>query len=274
MRSEFLTKFATRILAPNPGPMTLEGTNTYIVRDPGSFRVVVVDPGPRAPLHVRELLRHGEIELILLTHSHHDHSEAAARLSDVTGAPVRGAAREFCVGAGPLHDEEEIRAAGVRLRVMVTAGHTSDSVCFLLPDDDVADRIGSDGSVLTGDTVLGRGTSVIAAPDGSLRDYMNSLRRLRSLGNRTVLPGHGPSLASIQRTADAYIEHRRIRLDQIRSAIADLEATGAGAVTVEALTDKAYPDLAPELRRGAEMSVAAHVDYLIGEIADDPVGAR
>src|SRR5690606_35053104 len=176
---------ASLVLAPNPGPMTLDGTNSYAL---GSGRTrVVVDPGPLVEGHLDRLAAH-PVDLVLITHHHADHTEASGEFARRVGAPVRAIDPAFCVDGDPLADGEELTEAGVRIRVIATPGHTRDSVCFHLPDD------GPHGSVITGDTILGRGTTVILHPDGSLRDYVASLRRLRGLGPATALVAHGPVL--------------------------------------------------------------------------------
>src|SRR5690606_35631623 len=126
---------------------------------PDAASVVVVDPGPLHEGHLAALAATGRVELILITHHHHDHTEGSARLAALTGAPVRAADPAYCVGGEPLVDGEEIEAAGILIRVLATPGHTADSLCFVLPTD------GEHGSVLTGDTILGRGTTIIAHPD-------------------------------------------------------------------------------------------------------------
>ena len=136
----------------------------------------------------------------------------------MTGAPVRAADPAHCHGAPPLQDGETIRAAGTDIRVLATPGHTSDSLCFHLPQD------GPHGSVLTGDTILGSGTTVLDYPDGTLRDYLDSLDRLERLGPATVLPAHGPVLPALDAVARAYRDHRQGRLEQVRAALAALGA--------------------------------------------------
>ncbi|MDD9206796.1 MBL fold metallo-hydrolase [Georgenia sp. 10Sc9-8] len=238
--------------APNPGPMTLDGTNSYAVGDPASQCVVVVDPGPLAEGHLHRLSAAGRVELVLLTHRHPDHTAGSKRFHTLTGAPVRALDPAFCHGGEPLRDGEVITAAGLSLLVIGTPGHSSDSVCFHLPDD------GPTGSLLTGDTILGRGTTIIAYPDGQLREYLASLHRLRDLGTATVLPGHGPVLPNLVEVCDTYIDHRQRRLNEVRAALATL---GADA-TAPAVTDIVYPDLRHQLRRAAEVSVEAQLDYL------------
>ena len=252
-RSSALTQF---ILAPNPGPMSLEGTNSYVLRRADDGAVVVVDPGPADESHLQALAAAGRVELILVTHRHADHTAGSARLHGLTGAPVRAVDPGHCHGGGaPLQDGEAIRAAGLDIRVLATPGHTSDSVCFHLPDD------GQQGTVLTGDTILGRGTTMLDYPDGKVGDYLASLDRLEALGEATVLPAHGEVLPSLTAIVRAYRAHRHERLDQIRTA---LERLGPDA-TVGDVADAVYSDIGPSVRRAAEMSVAAQLDYLRGE---------
>jgi glyoxylase-like metal-dependent hydrolase (beta-lactamase superfamily II) len=246
------TTLARRVLAPNPGPMTLDGTNSYVVRKPGSPSSVIVDPGPLDEEHLARLAA-GNVDLILLTHWHLDHSEAARDFGTRTGAPVRAIDPAYCVGAAPLVDGELVEAAGVLLRVVATPGHTADSACFHLPDD------GPAGSLLTGDTVLGRGTTIIDHPGGRLADYLGSLRRLQEFGPATVLPAHGPVLPDLAVIAAAYLEHRAERLAQISAA---LDRLGRSA-TVAQVADAVYGDVDPSVRRAAEASVAAQLEYLL-----------
>ncbi|MFP3578433.1 MBL fold metallo-hydrolase [Arthrobacter sp. SIMBA_036] len=248
-RSSELTRFR---LAPNPGPMSLDGTNSYVISAPGSSRVVIVDPGPADEHHLAALAASGVVELVLITHRHADHTGASARFHELTGAPVRAASAEHCHGGEPLIDGEVLDAAGVEIRVVATPGHTSDSLCFHLPGD------GHTGSVLTGDTILGRGTTVLDYPDGKLGDYLASLQRLEELGPAILLPAHGPVLPALDEKCREYREHREQRLDQIRAA---LQRLGQGA-SVAAVTDAVYPDVDPSVRWAAETSVAAQLDYL------------
>ncbi|MGX9900539.1 MBL fold metallo-hydrolase [Arthrobacter sp. SA17] len=251
-RSSALTQF---ILAPNPGPMSLEGTNSYILRATDSPAAVVVDPGPLDEAHLQSLADAGGVELILVTHRHADHTAGSARLHELTGAPVRAADPAHCHGEGmPLQDGDTVTAAGLTVRVLATPGHTSDSVCFHLPDD------GPHGSVLTGDTILGRGTTMLDYPDGRLGDYLKSLDRLEAFGAATVLPAHGPVLPSMEAIVRAYRDHRQERLGQIRDA---LDRLGLDA-SVSEVADAVYSDVGPSVRRAAEMSVAAQLDYLRG----------
>lgn len=240
-----VTSYAAVLLARNPGPMTLDGTNTWLL---GSGDVlVVVDPGPDDGAHLEAVAAAGTVELILLTHGHPDHSEGAQRLHELTGAPVRAAALEHCHGGGPLRGTESIEAGGLTLDVLTTPGHTSDSVCLILPE-----------AVLTGDTILGRGTTVVAHPDGVLADYLASLRRLVTLGERLVLPGHGPELPSVAAAAATYLEHREQRLAQVRDAAERLGPDVPARTIVEAV----YADVDRSVWDAAELSVLAQLDYL------------
>jgi len=249
-RSSGLTQF---ILAPNPGPMSLDGTNSYVLRAPGQASVVLVDPGPLDEAHLKALAGAGAVELVLVTHRHADHTAGSARLHELTGAPVRAADPAQCHGGGqPLRDDEVIRAAGLGITVLATPGHTSDSVCFHLPAD------GKFGAVLTGDTVLGRGTTVLDFPDGTLGDYLATLDRLAALGPATVLPAHGPVLPSLEAIARDYRKHREERLAQIRAALGLL---GRDA-SVGEVADAVYADVGPSVRRAAELSVAAQLSHL------------
>ncbi len=276
------TRLAGSRLAPNPGPMTLDGTNSYVLAAPGASSVVVVDPGPLDGRHLADLAAR-PVALVLITHHHLDHTEAGAAFHASTGAPVRALDPAFCIGGAPLTDGELIVAAGVRIRVVATPGHTADSVCFLLPDDGPLNdgplrdgplndgplrdaplrgapldgRVGA-GSVLTGDTVLGRGTTVIAHPDGALDAYLTSLDVLAGLGPAIVLPAHGPVMPDLSVVVREYTAHRRARLAQVEAALRDL---GPAADTC-AITDVVYADIDPSVRAAAERSVAAQLSYL------------
>ena len=244
------TPSALRLLAPNPGPMTLEGTNTWILRAPGEERCVVVDPGPLDEGHLAAVAAQGPVALIVLTHGHHDHAEGAPRLHEMTGAPVAAFSRALCIAADPLPAGKHAAVAGIDWLTILTPGHSSDSVCFHLE----ADR-----ALLTGDTVLGRGTTVVAHPDGRLADYLASLKRMRELAEDeldTLLPGHGPVLDSPIETLDYYLAHRAERLEQVRSALA------AGDTDARAVVRRVYADVDRSLWSAAEKSVRAQLDYL------------
>ena len=240
-----VTASASVVLAPNAGPMTLDGTCTWVLRAPGSPGCVVVDPGPLDEGHLAEVAAQGPVEVVLLTHGHADHSEGARRLAELTGAAVRALDPAHRLGRLGLSGGDVVVAAGLELRVLATPGHTGDSLSFVLPD-----------AVLTGDTVLGRGTTVVAHPDGVLADYLESLRRLQDLGDVTVLPGHGPELPSAAAAAASYLAHREARLEQIRAALAD------GLRTPEQVVARVYAEVDRALWPAARLSVQAQLAYL------------
>ena len=243
-----VTETASVLLADNPGLLTLEGTNTWVLCGPQSDELVVVDPGPDDDEHLARVAELGRIALVLISHRHGDHTDGIDKLVEHTGAPVRAAGSGFLRGLSrELTDGEVIDAAGLRIAVMATPGHTADSLSFVLDD-----------AVLTADTVLGRGTTVIDSEDGSLADYLQSLQRLRRLGRRTVLPGHGPDLADLEAVASEYLAHREQRLEQVRSALADLGDDASARQIVEHV----YTDVDEKLWRAAEWSVQAQLDYL------------
>ncbi|MCD2442967.1 MBL fold metallo-hydrolase [Agromyces sp. SYSU K20354] len=257
------TTFARVVLAPNPSPMTLDGTNSFVLRAPGSEGVVVVDPGPADAGHLARLAGFGRVELVLVTHNHRDHTESLAEFARMTDAPVRAIDAAFCIGGDPLVDGERIDVAGLVIDVVATPGHTADSVCFALPGDAPLGDGASHGSVLTGDTILGRGTTIISDPDGALGPYLASLERLRALGTPgpvVALTGHGPVLPDLAAICDAYLAHRAERLDQVRAALREL---GDDATTAQ-VTDVVYADTDASVRVAAEASVRAQLRYLRG----------
>ena len=211
--------------APNPSPLTLEGTNTY------AFQGWVVDPGPAIESHVdaiRRALDDG-IEGVVLTHSHADHAEGA----ELLGAPVT-----------LPNDGDEVGP----FRAVGTPGHSADSVCLL-----------AGGICFTGDTVLGAGSVFIAPGEGSLSAYLDSLRRLRSLDLEVLCPGHGPYVWDPAAKLDEYIEHR---LDRERRL---LEALAKGLRSQDELLDAAWPEVPAELRGAAALTLAAHMEKLSEE---------
>lgn len=252
-----VTGSASVLLCDNPGLMTLEGTNTWVLRGPGSDEMVVVDPGPDDDdEHIERLAALGRIPLVLISHRHTDHTGGIDRIVDLTGAVVRSVGSGFLRGlGGPLTDGEVIDAAGLCITVLATPGHTADSVSFLVGERGHGD---ANAAVLTADTVLGRGTTVIDKEDGDLGDYLESLRRLRGLGRRTVLPGHGPELDDLVAVTEGYLEHREQRLDQVRGALADLGEEASAREVVEHV----YTDVDEKLWDAAESSVQAQLDYL------------
>lgn len=243
-----VTETASVLLCNNPNIMTLDGTNTWVLRGPGSDEMVIVDPGPDDDEHIGRLAELGTIPLVLISHKHEDHTGGIDKIVALTGAVVRSVGSGFLRGlGGPLTDGEVIDAAGLRITVMATPGHTADSLSFLVDD-----------AVLTADTVLGRGTTVIDDEDGSLTQYLDSLRRLQGLGRRTVLPGHGPDLDDLAAVTAMYLAHREERLDQVRQA---LRVLGDDA-TARQVVEHVYTDVDQELWDAAEKSVRAQLDYL------------
>jgi len=249
------TARARCVLAPNPSLMTLDGTNTWLIAEPGSATAVVVDPGPDDEGHLRRVHALAadadqQVSRILLTHGHRDHSAGARRLAELTGAPVLALDPAQRLGAEGLGSGDVVTAAGCEIRVIATPGHTADSVSLLLP----ADR-----AVLTGDTVLGRGTTMISR-DGSLGDYLASLDRLRALADSAaliaVLPGHGPIVADPAARLDFYIAHRAERLAEVEAAIAAGDRTPADIVA------RVYAAVDRGLWPFAEWSVRAQLAYL------------
>ena len=247
---EQVTTRALRLLAPNPGPMTLDGTNTWVLREPGDERCVVVDPGPLEESHLKRIADQGPVAMIVLTHGHFDHAEGAPRLHEMTGAPIVARDPSLCVDAESLQGDDRREVAGLEWLTILTPGHSSDSVCLVLGDD---------RALLTGDTVLGRGTTVVAHPDGQLADYLDSLQRLRDLAQADLdllLPGHGPVLDAPLEVLEYYLAHREERLTQVREAVA------AGATQPMDVVRMVYADVDPVLWPAAEKSVRAQLDYL------------
>ena len=247
------------VRAPNPGPMTLDGTNTWLVGAPASGPVAVVDPGPLIPAHLDAIAAAtpGGIGVVLLTHRHLDHAESAAELARRAGCGVRAADPALRLGSDALDDGDQVVVPGARLTAVSTPGHTSDSVSFLMTGDDGVVRL------LSGDMVLGRGTTVITHPDGHLGAYLASLSRMRTLvaelGVDEILPGHGPVVSDPSGWLTYYYEHRLERLDQLRAARA------AGARTPAEVVAMVYADVDRRVWPAAEQSVRAQLDYL-----DDP----
>lgn len=238
--------WAGLVRAANPGPMTLDGTNSWVLRAAPDAPAVVVDPGPAEAAHLRALAARGPVAAVLVTHGHPDHVGGLAEFLALTGAPVR-----------QLADGDPTELAGLRITALHTPGHTADSVCYLV-------EAGGQTAVLTGDTILGRGTSVVAWPDGDLGAYLASLRRLAELAGVPVLPGHGPVLPDCAAVAGAYLAHRRERLAQVEAALA------AGATTPADVVARVYADVDPALRQAAEWTVRAQLAFLRGRRESSP----
>jgi len=247
------------VLAPNPGIMTLDGTNTWILREPGAARSVVVDPGPALVEHLDAVAEAaGDVAVVLLTHHHADHSEAAREFAERVGAGVRALDPAYRLGSEGLGDGDVVEVDGLEVRVVATPGHSADSLSFWVP---------ADGAVLTGDTVLGRGTTVVAHPDGTLGAYLDSLDRLHALASAhevsSIWPGHGPVIGDALPALDHYIAHRRDRLEQVRAALDTLDVPAASA-DPRAVVEVVYADVDPVLWGAAELSVRAQLAYLAG----------
>ena len=247
------------VLAGNPGPMTLDGTNTWLVDvDPES--VVLVDPGPDDPRHlaaVREALADRWVRDILLTHGHPDHSAGALRFSDALRARVRAVDPAHTLGDEGLTAGEVLAHADHEIHVVPTPGHTSDSISLYVPRQ---------GALLTGDTILGRGTTVVAHPDGRLADYLQSLQLLLDLvatrGTTVVWPGHGPVLDDAGAVLAAYLDHRRERLDEVREALVGLDPGTPLAEVTQRVVQTVYADVPRILWPAAALSVRAQLEYL------------
>lgn len=240
------------VLCPNPSPMTLDGTNTWLLAEPGSTEVVVVDPGPLHEPHLQDVLRQVEesgrrVALTLITHSHLDHAESADRFHELTGAPVR----MFGRGHDDVYEGEVVRVGGLELVCVATPGHTSDSFSFVVP---------ADNTLLTGDTILGRGTTVVAWPDGNLEQYLESLAAIEKLtaagGVASLSPGHGPWVSDAAGLVALYRAHRADRLEHVRRSVE------AGAQTAREVVEDVYRDVPRAVWPAAELSVQAQLEYL------------
>jgi glyoxylase-like metal-dependent hydrolase (beta-lactamase superfamily II) len=235
--------------------MTLDGTNTWVISD-ASEGALVVDPGPAIEAHLEAVLAATEPRLvsIVLTHRHLDHSEGAAMLAERAGCGVRAADQQFRIGPDGLNGGQLLTLGAITLEVIETPGHTSDSRSLLVSGPDHVNRL------ITGDMVLGRGTTVISYPDGDLASYLLSLDVLEWLVTTRhvveLLPGHGPIVTDPAGWLSFYRSHREERLDQVRSALA------AGARTPGEVVSQVYADVDRSLWPAAEQSVRAQMEYL------------
>ncbi len=215
------------ITAPNPGPLTLDGTNTYVVDG------TVVDPGPDDERHLAEILAAGPVQRIALTHRHPDHAAGAARLSDLAGAPV------LAFGAG-ISDGDAVGG----LVAVHTPGHAPEHLCFWHPES---------RTLLSGDLIAGEGSIMISPPEGDLREYVASLERVRGLSPSRILPGHGPEVARAGEKIEEYLAHRREREARVVAAL------DSGARSLTEVVESAYADVPPPMRPYAELSAKAHL---------------
>jgi glyoxylase-like metal-dependent hydrolase (beta-lactamase superfamily II) len=273
-RLESVAPGIRRIVANNPGPFTFRGTGTYVV---GEGEVAVIDPGPDLAEHVDALLAGltGErITHILVTHTHRDHSPAAAAVKAATGAPTYGFGPhaggrrgEAGVEEGGdwdftpdivVRDDDEITGPGWRFEAVHTPGHTSNHLCFALSDS---------GILFSGDHVMGWSTSVIAPPDGDMAAYMTSLDKLLQRRDSVYWPTHGPAITEPHDHVRAFVAHRH---EREAGVVACLDA---GVTRIDAMVERLYVGLNPNLRRAAARSVLAHLIDLIGRgvaICDRP----
>jgi glyoxylase-like metal-dependent hydrolase (beta-lactamase superfamily II) len=252
-----------RVIAPNASPFTFNGTCTYIV---GQGTVAVIDPGPGDESHLQALLAavEGErIEIVLVTHTHRDHSGGAKALRSATGARIVGAAPFQPRGDGTggldsshdrdyapdaiLADGERLRARGFAIEAIATPGHCANHLCFALQEEN---------ALFSGDHVMAWSTSVVAPPDGSMGAYLASLDKLRHRDETIYWPGHGGPVAEPQRYVRALIDHRRQREASILAALRE------GAKTIPALVARVYVGLSPALTRAAGLSTLAHLEDL------------
>jgi len=226
--------------------MTLEGTNTYLIGDERSL--IVMDPGPNVDEHVASLeaaVAGANVETIVVTHRHYDHAEAAERCAELFGATIAGNDKPARVR---LSEGDRVGP----LLAVATPGHSSDHLCFLFEEE---------RTLFSGDHILGRGTTVVAYPDGDMGAYIASLERLRDLAIDRIYPGHGPVIETPAAVIEEYIDHRLMRERQVVDGLADAPEP----VTPEELVAQIYADVDPVLHPVAAMSVRAHLAKLARE---------
>jgi glyoxylase-like metal-dependent hydrolase (beta-lactamase superfamily II) len=231
-----------RVLAPNPGVYTLEGTNTWVLgRDPS----IVIDPGPEDPAHLEEVARAaGTVAHVVVTHDHPDHAPGARSFAEMVGAPVHAFR---LAGAERLGDRTVLRAGALKVTAVHTPGHTSDHTALFVREE---------GALFTGDAVLGRGTSFIDPPDGDLARYLTSLHKMLNLAPRTIYPGHGPVVWDAPAKLREYLDHRDERENQVLAEIAD------GSRSIDDIVASIYADHPEDVRPLAARSVLAHLRKL------------
>ena len=256
-----LDEVTSRVIAPNSSHMTLDGTNTYVLAIPGSGAAIVVDPGPDDEGHygrVTEVLGRRDLacEVVLVTHHHVDHAEAAQAWADRLGATVVASTREVAGGQGRVVGEgDRVDVGGMTVHVEPTPGHCYDHTAFRLPT----------GVLLTGDHVLGRGTSVVAWPEGDLTAYIESLHRVLRIAPDAMYPGHGPEMTE-DPTAIVryYVEHRAFREAQV------VEQVDAGVTDPKEMVRSIYAAVDERLWPAAELSTKAALRMLIDQGRADP----
>jgi glyoxylase-like metal-dependent hydrolase (beta-lactamase superfamily II) len=254
-----LSPLVRRLLAPNPSPFTFTGTQTHIV---GRGSVAIIDPGPDLPAHIDAILRATageEIAAILCTHTHRDHSPGALLLQQASGAPIVGCAPLAPPEEDGIADEaydrdyrpnrvigdgETLEGDGWTLVGIATPGHTSNHLCFTLPEEQ---------ALFSGDHVMGWSTSIVSPPDGNMGAYMASLERLQGRDERTYYPAHGPEVTEPAKLIRGLLLHRRQREAQV------LQRLRAGATRVEEMVAAMYKELDPRLHPAAARSVLAHL---------------
>jgi glyoxylase-like metal-dependent hydrolase (beta-lactamase superfamily II) len=239
-----------RLVAPNPGPMTLSGTNTYLLAADGA--VAVIDPGPDdLPQHLEAILAAaaplGSIRTVLVTHRHSDHLPLAFELCSRTGATLRGHA----LLPGVQRSVADGEVCFARLVALETPGHTVDSLCFFDPES---------GGLFTGDLVAGSGTVIVDEVPGALAAYVRSLERLLTFQPRRIYPGHGPVVEDAPSRLHEYIAHRQQREQQALAVLSDGRST-----SVEQLVATIYANVDPRLAPMAARNVRACLDKLSSE---------
>jgi len=252
-----LDRYVTRLTAPNPGAMTGPGTNTYLV---GEEEIAVIDPGPPLDSHVEKILAAGagRIRWILTTHTHMDHSPAAAALKAATGAQLLG--RRAPPGASQdqgyapdriLSDGERVSVGNLHLRAIHTPGHASNHLCYLLEETRM---------LFTGDHVMQGSTVVINPPDGDMRAYLASLDKLLGEDIAIIAPGHGYLIGAPHKEIKRLVAHRLAREAKVAAAL-----RRRGEASLEELVTDVYDDVSPKLHPVAMRSLSAHLDKLVAE---------
>lgn len=254
-KPERLSERVVLVRANNPGPMTLTGTNSYLVGR-GS-EVAVIDPGPSMPEHLQALIeaakaQQASINLILVTHGHPDHYPGAAELHNITGAPVAAFKEAEFAHDLTLNDGQRLRVGDSTLITLFTPGHAHDHLCFYLEEED---------ALFTGDLILGTGTTVVAPPKGDMNAYFRSLFQLDQDWSQAevIYPGHGPAITNPSDKIREYIKHRQQREQQV------LQAIGGGTSTVSQIVTQIYADVDKRLWPAAARQVLAHLAKLEAE---------